>query len=138
MDFSPESSKRPLTPRRALVISLCVLLGGIPAALAAHVFLYEPLGSTFLYYVLALYLTLAFSWSFLDWQTRNAAIKGNNAFVVFAVALIIVLAVVQKEHEPFPGWAIASLIVGGVAGYSVAGVCGVRNFIRWRRGEFAK
>lgn len=136
MSFSPEASKQPLTPRQAVVISLCVMLGGIPAVLAAHVFLDEPLGTALLYFVLALYLTLAFSWSFLDWQTRRLAINGNNAFVVFAVALIIVLAVVQKDHEPFPGWAIASLVVAGVAGYSVAGICGVRNFIRWRRGEF--
>jgi hypothetical protein len=138
MSLSPAHSKPPLTPKQAIVISLCVALGGIPAVLAAHVFLYEALGTAGLYYALALFLTLAVSWSFLDWQTRDLAIRGNNAFVMFAVALIIVVAVVQKEHEPFPGWAIASLIVAGVAGYSVAGICGIRNFIRWRRGEFAE
>ena len=137
MSILPASSQRPMTPRQALIITLCVLLGGIPAVIAAHVFLYVPLGTAWLYYAGAAYLSFAVSWSYLDWQTRNAAIRGHNAFVIFAVCLIIVVFVIQKEHEPFPDWAIVLLIVAGIAGYSVAGFCGVRNFLRWRRGEFS-
>jgi peptidoglycan/LPS O-acetylase OafA/YrhL len=137
MSVFPIRSKRLATPKQALIISLCVLFGGIPAVFAAHIFLYEPFSTAFLYYGVATYLTLAVSWSYVDSKTRNAAIKGHNVFVIFAVCLFIVVLVVQKEHEPFPRWAIALLIAAGVAGYSIAGVCGIKNFLRWRRGEFA-
>src|SRR4051794_11700039 len=127
----------PLTPKHAIIISLCVLLGGIPAAFAANSFLLVPLGTAFLYCAGAAYLAVAFAWSYLDWKTRNAAIRGNNAFVFFAVCLFILLLVIQKEHEPFPKWAIGLLVAAGIAGYSVAGFCGVKNFVRWRRGEYS-
>jgi len=72
--------------------------------LAAHFFLYVPFGEASLYYAGAVYLTFAVSWSYLDWKTRNAAIRGHNAFVIFTVGLLVVLLIVQKEHEPFPRW----------------------------------
>jgi hypothetical protein len=137
MGIFPARTRRLATPRQALIISLCVLFGGIPAVFAAHFFLYVPFGEASLYYAGAVYLTFAVSWSYLDWKTRNAAIRGHNAFVIFTVGLLVVLLIIQKEHEPFPHWAIALLIIAGVAGYSVAGYCGIRNFLRWRRGEFS-
>jgi hypothetical protein len=137
MSVFPVKAKRLATPKQALAISLCVLFGGIPAVLAAHFFLYVPFSMALLYYAGAVYVAFAVSWSYLDWTTRNAAIRGHNAFVVFAVCLFIVVLIVQKEHEPFPRWAIALMIAAAVAGYSVAGFCGVRNFLRWRRGEFS-
>ena len=117
-------------------MSLCVVIGGIPAVAVAHLMFFVPLGTALLWYGLASYLTLAHSWSSLDWATKRAAGRARGIFVVFVVCLFIVLVVVQKEHEPFPAWAIASLICGGVAAYSVAGYWGVQNFLRWRRGEF--
>ena len=117
-------------------MSLSVLVGGIPVIFAAYYFFYVPLGTAFLWYGLAVYLTLAVSWSFLDWSTRRAAIRGNNYFVAFVFCLLVVVLIVQKEHEPFPQWGVALVVVAGVAGYSVAGICGIRNFLRWRRGEF--
>ncbi len=137
MSLLPAQSKRLATPKQALVISLCVLFGGIPIVFAAHAFFYVPFGTALLCYAGAVYLSFAVSWSYLNWETRNAAIKGHNAFVIFAVSLFIVVLVIQKEHEPFPRWAIALLIAAGVSGYSVAGFCGIRNFLRWRRGEFS-
>ena len=129
--------KRFITPKQALVISLCVALGGIPIVLAAHIFFYVSYGAALLCYAGAVYLSSAVSWSCLDRKTRNAAIRGHNAFVIFAVSLFIVVLVIQKEHEPFPRWAMGLLVTAGVMGYSVAGFCGIRNFLRWRRGEFS-
>jgi len=137
MRIFPVPARRLATPRQALVISLCVLFGGIPAVLAAQSFFYVPLGEASLYYAGAVYLTFAVSWSFLDWKTRNAAIRGHNTFVIFTICLLVVLVIIQKEHEPFPRWAIALEIAVGIAGYSIAGFCGVWNFLRWRRGEFS-
>ena len=137
MSIFPAKAKRLATPKQALVISLCVLFGGIPAVIAAHFFLYVPFSTAWLDYAGAVYLAFAISWSYLDWATRDAAIKGHNAFVVFAGCLFVVVLVTQKEHEPFPRWAIVSMIAAGVAGYSIAGYCGLRNFRRWRRGEFS-
>jgi hypothetical protein len=137
MPTLPAKARRLTTPKQALTISLCVLFGGIPAVIAAHFFLYVPFSTAWLYYAGAAYLAFAVSWSYLDWKTRNAAIRGHNAFVVFAVCLLVVVLITQKEHEPFPRWAIALMIAAGVAGYSVAGFFGLRNFLRWRRGEFS-
>jgi hypothetical protein len=137
MPLSPTRSRRSLTPRQALIISLSVIVGGIPAVLAAWYYFDVPLGAACLSYGLAVYLALAVSWSYLALGTRNAAIRGHNAFVIFTVCVVALLVLTQKEHEPFPAWAMGSLIVAGVAAYSVVGICGLKNFLRWRRGEFS-
>ncbi|MBI4028513.1 MAG: hypothetical protein HY360_26235 [Verrucomicrobia bacterium] len=131
-----QPGKQPLTPKEAAVMSLGVVIGGIPAVAAAHLIFFVPLGTALLWYGLVSYLTLAHSWSSLDWASKRTAGRTRGCFVIFVFCLFVVVAVVQKANEPFPDWAIASLILGGVAAYSVAGIWGVRNFLRWRRASF--
>jgi phosphatidylglycerophosphate synthase len=137
MSVFPTHAKRTATPRQAIIISLTVLLGGVPAVFASNYFFSVPLVTAFLCYGFAVYVSVAVSWSYLDGKTRNAAIRGHNLFVIFAVCLFAILLLIQKEHEPIPGWAVTLFITAGVAGYSVAGFCAVKNFWRWRRGEFS-
>ncbi len=118
-----------------MILSLIAFPCGLAGVAAAHMLLYVPLMTAFLWYALVAYLVVAFSWAFLDWRTRNAAVRGNNAFIVFAVCLFGVLIFVQDEHEPFPTWATVLLVAAGIAGYSVMGLHGYRNFLRWRRGD---
>lgn len=131
-----DSTKPPLEPRWAVVLSLTAVLGGLIAVAAAYLLLFVPLVTALCYYVLVAYLFAAYSWASLDWRTRNAAVRGHNAFVIFAVCLLVVLLIVQDEHEAFPTWATVLLVAAGVAGYSVMGVQGFRNFLKWRRGDF--
>lgn len=130
------TTKPPLEPRWAVVFSLVAILGGLIAVAAAYLWLFVPLVTALCYYLLVAYLSAAFSWASLDWRTRNAAVRGNNAFVIFTVCLLVVLLIVTDEHEAFPTWATVMLVAAGVAGYSVMGVQGFRNFLRWRRGDF--
>ena len=129
------SAKPPLEPKWAVIFSLIALPGGLIAVAAAHLLLFVPLTTAFLWYAVVAYLVVAFSWSSLDRRTRNAAVRGNNAFIIFAVCLLVVLIVVQDEHEAFPVWATVLLAAAGIAGYSVMGIHGLRNFLRWRRGD---
>jgi hypothetical protein len=131
-----DAEKPPLEARWAVVLSLIAFPGGLIAVAAAHLLFYVPLGTAFLWYAVVAYLTVAFSWSSLDRRTRNAAVRGNNAFIIFAVCLLGVLTIVQEDYEPFPTWATVLLVAAGVGGYSVMGIHGVRNFLRWRRGDF--
>ncbi len=129
-------AKPPLEPRWAVVLSLIAILGGLIVVAAACLLLFVPLVTGLCWYALVVYLVVAYSWASLDWRTRAAAIRGNNAFIIFVVCLLVVLLIVQDEHEPFPTWATVLLVAAGVAGYSVMGVQGFRNFLRWRRGDF--
>lgn len=130
------SAKAPLEPKSAVVISLVAITGGIPLVVAAHVLFFVPISAAFYWYAAAAYLTMGLSWSSLELHSRNAAIRGHNAFVCVALCLFLVLLVVQEDYEPFPMWATVLLVAVGIAGYSVMGICGFRNFLRWRRGDF--
>ena len=130
------SAKPPLEPQWAVIFSLIAFPGGLVVVAAAHVLFFVPFATAFFWYAIAAYLVVAFSWSSLEWRTRNAAVRGNNAFVIFAVCLVVVLLIVQDEHEAFPTWATVLLVAAGIAGYSVMGVQGFRNVLRWRRGDF--
>ena len=132
------SAKPPLEPKWAVTFSLITILGGIVAVAVAHALLFVPLTTALLRYAIVAYITVGFSWASLERRTHNAAIRANNAFVIFTVCLLGVLIVVQDEHEAFPEWATALLVVAGIAGYSVMGIHGVRNFRRWRRGQCLK
>ncbi len=129
---------RPLEPKWAVIFTLAACPGGLVLVGLAHWLLYVPLPTALLWYALVAYLTISFSWSSLDWHSRRAAIKGNNAFVILAVCILVVVIIVQDEGQAFPMWATILLVAAGVLGYSVVGVCGVRNFVRWRRGTLAQ
>ena len=128
--------KPPLKPKWAVIISLITIVVGPLAVAVAHLFFYVTLLKALLCYALVAYLMLGLPWSFLDWKSRNAAIRGHNYFVYFAVPVFVIAIITTDSYEPFPRWAIIALIVGGIAGYSVMGFCGIKNFIRWIRGEF--
>jgi len=130
--------KPPLEPKWAVIISLTTIIAGLLAVAVAHLLFYVPLSTALLCYVLVAYLTLGLSWSFLEWNSRNAAIRGNNYFVYFAIVIVLIAMISTDSYEPFPRWAVVALILGGIAGYSVMGFCGIKNFIRWKRGKFEK
>lgn len=130
--------KPPLEPKWAVIMSLTIIFVGLLAVAVASTLFYVSLPMAFFCYALVVYGTLGVSWSFLDWKSRNAAIRGNNYFVYFAIAIFIIAMITTDSYAPFPRWAIIALILGAIAGYSVMGFCGIRNFIRWKRGEFRK
>ena len=130
--------KPPLEPKWAVIISLVAIVIGLLAVAVAYLFFYVQLSVAFLCYALVTYLTLGISWSFLEWSSRNAAIRGNNYFIYFAIAVFIIAVISTDSYEPFPRWAIVALILGAIAGCSVMGFYGVKNFIRWKSGEFNK
>ena len=70
-------------------------------------------------------------------ETKNRSVRAHNRFVVFAVILFVFVMIVQwgTEHQPFPVWAIAILILGGCIAYSVMAYYAVQNFIKWCKGE---
>jgi hypothetical protein len=131
-----QPSKPPLQPKQAVIISTIAIIGTPIGCILFMVLFHTPIIPTILWSAFILYLALGVSWSFLSWETRNAAIRGNNAFVIFAVILLGVLLIFSKDYEPFPTWAIIVLIISGVCGYSVIGICAVRNFLKWLRGNF--
>jgi hypothetical protein len=127
--------KPPLQPKQAIVMSLIAIIGIPLVGTLANLFLFTPLMPTILWSAIALYFDLGISWSFLRWDTRNAAIRGHNAFVIFTVILFCVVMVISDDYEPFPKWAIVALIIGGTCGYSVMGICAIKNFLKWLRGN---
>jgi peptidoglycan/LPS O-acetylase OafA/YrhL len=133
-----DSQKPPLEPKWAITISLITLISGPLLVAIANLYFDIPLLTALLCFLAVAYALLGLAWSFLDWKTRNAAIRGHNAFIIFAACLIMTLIIIQDDYESFPTWAIVLLIIAGIAGYSVGAVCGIRNFVRWRRGEFDK
>ena len=102
----------------------------------AHLYLFTPWPNAFAWYGLVVYITLGFAWSYLEWPSRNAAVRGNNLFVLVVVALVVAATFTTRQGEPFPTWAMVAGVIAGIVGYSVAAVYGVRNFIRWRRGFY--
>lgn len=128
--------KPPLEPKWAVTISLIVLIGGLLLVAIANLYFDIPLLTALLCFAVVAYLVLGLSWSFLDWKTRNAAIRGNNAFVIVAACLFGVLIIVTDDYESFPTWAIVLLITAAVVGYSIMGICAIWNFVRWCQGKF--
>jgi len=80
-------------------------------------------------------MAISISWSFLEWHTRNLAIRGNNIFVIVSVVVIGLAIVFGNDYEPFPKWGIIIIIIAGILGYSVAGICAFKNFRLWLRGD---
>ena len=128
--------KPPLEPKWAIIISLITVFSGLFVVVASHLYFYVSLPIAFLCYAFLVYLSLGISWSFLDWNTRNAAIRGHNYFVYFAIVIFIIAMISTGSYEAFPHWATIALILGAIAGYSIMGFCGIKNFIRWKRGDF--
>lgn len=131
-----QNIKPPCEPKWAIIFSILALPVGTIGAILAHYFLYTSWIESIGWSALFVYLTLGLFWSFLDWHTRHLAIRGNNFFVVLAVIVFIIATITGEDYGPFPTWGTVVLIVGGIAGYSVLGVCGIINFLKWRKGEF--
>jgi len=74
------------------------LVGRRPGRACGSHFFYVPFGTALLCHAGAVYLSFAVSWSHLDWKTRNEAIKGHNAFVIFAVFLFVLIAAGVSGH----------------------------------------
>ena len=127
-----------MTPRQAVAISLGGLsAGAVVVALACTLFL-VPFGEALIYYAIGGYLVVAFPWACLDRESQRQVIRAHNRLVYFFGALLVLTLIAQwaTDAKPFPKWAVAVLIVGAVASYSVMGYHAVVNFRRWRRGDF--
>ncbi len=121
-----------------MLISLCGLAVGIVAVVIACTFFLVPLWQAMVCYAVGAFFVLAFPWASLEWQTRNRAVRAHNRFVYFVVATLIVTLVTQwgTEKKPFPVWAVAAIVVAGIAAYSVMAYYAIMNFRRWRHGDF--
>jgi hypothetical protein len=132
-------TRKLLTPRQAVAISLGGIgIGAIATILACTVF-YVPLWQAMTGYGIMSFFCVAFPWASLQLETRNRAVRAHNYFVYFFIAMLIVVVVAQwgtKEGKPFPKLAIAAVIVAGVAAYSVMAYYAVVNFRKWLRGDF--
>jgi len=136
--LTPELREPPLTPRQAIAITVGgVSLGAIVVVVSCVIYL-VPWPTALGWYAVGAFFTVAFPWVGLDWETKNSAVRAHNRFVYFAVAVFVLVLILQygTEGQPFPRWGIAALIVAGIAAYSVMAYHAVRNFRRWRRGEF--
>ena len=138
--FIPKAdrTKPPLTPIWAVRFSLAAVLGGLVLVFVANRWLYVPLKTAFLIYLGCAYLTVALSWASLELRTYNWAIRGHNLFIYSAFCLFLMVMLIQDSYEAFPTWATIGLFGVGGFGYSVAGICGFRNFIKWGRGGYRK
>lgn len=132
-----QPGRQPLQPKQAIIISLIAIIGAPIGGVLSHIFLLTPINPTFFWSALVFYFALGISWSFLRWDTRKAAIRGNNAFVIFTLFILLVVIATGNDFEAFPKWAIVALIIGGMCGYSVIGICAIKNFLKWWRGELS-
>jgi hypothetical protein len=126
---------KPLEPKWAVWFSLATPFG-VAFVFLANRYLLTPWHVAFAWYGIVAYIVVALSWSSLERESRNAAIRGNNVFVVTAFVLVAIAMFTTREGEPFPKWALIVGIIAAVGGYSVAGVFAVRNFMRWLRGYY--
>ena len=136
--FPTAARKPPLAPRQAVFISLGGLAAGIVAVVLACTVFLVPLWQAMAYFAVGAYFVLALPWASLEWKTKNRAVRAHNYFVYFFIATVILILVMQwgTEHMSFPLWAVAIIVVAGVAAYSVMGYYAIINFRRWRHGEF--
>ena len=133
-----ETREPPLTPRQAMCISLGGLGGGVVVLVLACTLGFVPFWQAVIWFAIGAFFLLAFPWASLDWETKNRAVRAHNFFVYFTIAIVVVALVVQwkPKEEPFPKWAIAAIIVAGVAAYSVMARHAIANFQKWRHGDF--
>lgn len=128
--------RSPLTPKWAFRISILTAIGGLLIACGIVVFGHIPTAVAFLGYLLALYLTVGYSWSSVERRTRRLARMGQSSALAFIGCAIILSMIYQKLTGEIPNWLIYTTVSVAVAGYSVMGVYGFRNFVRWRRGVY--
>lgn len=133
----PEYHKPPLRPGWAIGFTIAACPAGLAFAVLAHYFLYIPWRQALGWWAVAAYLATAFAWSALEWPTRNAAVRGHNAFIITAVCVFAIATVTGESYSEFPRWGTIALIVAATLGYSVMGVCGAWNFVKWLRGQIA-
>ncbi len=125
--------KPPLTPRQAAAISLGGLAAGMAVTILACTVYLMPFWEAFAYYAIWASFVLAFPWACLQQDTKDRVVRALNRFKYFAVAILIVVLVMQwgTERTPFPIWAIAALITAGLAAFSVVAYCAIVNFHKW-------
>jgi len=129
--------KVPITPKQAIIFTLIGLIGGIVLVVISNLFFYVSLKKACICYAVGAFFVVAFSWACLRMETKNSTVRAHNRFVIFAVILFVVVMVIQwgTEHQPFPVWAIAILILCGCVAYFVMAYYAVQNFIKWCKGE---
>jgi len=134
-----ESNEKPmLTPLAAMRFSLAALFGGLGLVAAIHRWCGVPLSTAFLVYLACVYLVVALSWAALEPRTYRIAMGFHHAFLYSFVGLVVVLVLMQEGFRPLPAWALTSVLGASGVCYTVAGVCGFRNFIKWGRGGYRK
>lgn len=119
------------------MINLIGLIGGIVIVVISNLFFYVSLKKACLWYAGGAFFVIAYPWACLKRETKNRSVRAHNCFIIFAVVLFIVVMIIQwgTEHQPFPVWAIAIIILGGCIAYSVMAYYAVQNFIKWCKGE---
>jgi drug/metabolite transporter (DMT)-like permease len=129
--------KVPITPKQAIIFTLIGLIGGIVLVVISNLFFYVSLKKACIWFAIGAFFVIAFPWACLKRETKNRSVRAHNCFVIFFVILFVVVMIVQwgTEHQPFPVWAIAILILGGCIAYSVMAYYAVQNFIKWCKGE---
>lgn len=132
------TDKRTVTPLGAMRYSLAALFGGLAVVAAVHRWAGVPLATAFLVYLACAYLVVALSWAALESRTYRIAMGFHHAFIYAFLALVVVLVLMQEGFRPLPDWALTVVLCVSGACYSVAGVCGFRNFIKWGRGGYRR
>jgi hypothetical protein len=128
-------AKPPLTPKWAVVFSLAALAGALVLALGIRL-IYGVSQATTLGFIAG--CVVLFSWAALDRRSFRTCQRFVAAFTVVAAVVFVVLAVTQDDYEAFPLWGTVALAVAGLACCAVVGAYGMRNLIRWCRGELAQ
>ena len=136
-DTANKRHKVPITPKQAIMLNLIGLIGGIVLVVISNLFFYVSLKSACIFYAIGAFFVIAFPWACIKMETKNRSIRSHNRFVIFAVILFVFVMIVQwgTEHQPFPVWAIAILILGACIAYSVMAYFAVQNFVKWYKGE---
>jgi hypothetical protein len=136
-DTSNKRHKVPITPKQVIMLNLIGLIVGIVIVLISNLFFYVPLKKACIWFTLGVFFVFAFPWACLKKETKNRSVRAHNCFVIFAVILFVVVMIAQwgTEHQPFPVWAIAILILGGCIAYSVMAYYALQNFVKWCKGE---
>lgn len=130
-----DDRKPPLRPHWAIVFTIAACPVGLTLAVLSHYVLYASWQQALGWWAVMAYLATAFPWSALEWSTRNAAVRGHNAFVITAICVFAIATVTGESYSEFPRWGTVTLIVAATLGYSVMGICGARNFVKWLSGQ---
>ncbi|HUG70367.1 MAG TPA: hypothetical protein VMM76_21640 [Pirellulaceae bacterium] len=96
----PDYQQPPLRPHWAIVFTIAACPVGLALAVLAHYFLYASWQQALGWWAVMAYLATAFPWSALEWPTRNAAVRGHNAFVITAICITFVLGFVHRMIDP--------------------------------------